>query len=192
VEEGSRWTAIYVLGVYFSVEKMNPSGGRACDKQRPARQGPQTLTRRPVFLVASSSREVSGADALESCSITAARITVTPLGSALAPVLLSSYCCRRRSLFADACNNSRCSREFGDPWVPFKHRNVLVVSFPFLPRLTFPRCLWLNDNYAQHLFSSRLSAEMGRWPLASELEVNDLFRAGEGRFVGDGDPFPVD
>jgi len=33
---------------------------------------------------------------------------------------------------------------------------------------------------------------MGRWPLASELEVNDLFRAGEGRFVGDGDPFPVD
>ena len=24
------------------------------------------------------------------------------------------------------------------------------------------------------------------------LEVNDLFRAGERRFVGDGDPFPVD
>jgi hypothetical protein len=32
----------------------------------------------------------------------------------------------------------------------------------------------------------------GRWALASELEVNDLFRAGEGRFVGDGNPFPVD
>jgi hypothetical protein len=32
----------------------------------------------------------------------------------------------------------------------------------------------------------------GRWAVASELEVNDLFRAGEGRFVGDGNPFPVD
>jgi hypothetical protein len=40
--------------------------------------------------------------------------------------------------------------------------------------------------------SSRLSAKMGRWALAAELEVNDFFRAGEGRFVGDGDPFPID
>ena len=56
----------------------------------------------------------------------------------------------------------------------------------------FPRCLWLKDNYARHLFSSRLNGEIGRWALASELEVNDLFRAVEGRFVGDGDPFPVD
>ena len=67
-----------------------------------------------------------------------------------------------------------------------------VVSFHFLPRLMFPRCLWLKDNYARHLFSSRLNGEIGRWALASELEVNDLFRAVEGRFVGDGDPFPVE
>jgi hypothetical protein len=50
----------------------------------------------------------------------------------------------------------------------------------------------VERNYARHLFPSWLSAEVGRWALASELEVNDLFRAGEGRFVGDGDPFPVD
>jgi len=49
----------------------------------------------------------------------------------------------------------------------------------------------LNDNYAPHPFSSRLNVEIRRWALASELEVNDLFRAGEGRFGGDGDPFPV-
>jgi hypothetical protein len=67
-----------------------------------------------------------------------------------------------------------------------------VVSFPFLLRLTFARSLWLNDSYARHLFSSRLSAEMGRWALASELEVNDLLSAGKRRFVGNGDSLSVD
>jgi hypothetical protein len=47
------------------------------------------------------------------------------------------------------------------------------------------------DNYAPHPFSRRLNGEIRRWALTSELELNDLFRAGEGRFVGDGDPFPV-